>query len=86
MLQQYGSWLQIEVTHESQPFLSFAPLAHSLCVQVEPPPHDWWHTDETSPTQIESHAVVQQYESAAQISPAHVSHEPSSSAPVEQIG
>jgi len=86
VLQQYESCAQIEVTHESQPFLSFAPVAHSLCVQVVPPPHDWWHTDETSPTQIESHAVVQQYESTAQISPAQVSHEPSRSVPVVQIG
>src|SRR5438094_740621 len=46
----------------------------------------WPQTDWTSPTQILSHDVEQQYESAAQIFCAHASHVAVSLVPVEQIG
>ncbi len=65
--------------------VSLLPLEHSLCVH-EPVEHDWPQIELTSPTQIESHAVVQQYESCAQISPAQVLQLPSRFEPVEQIG
>jgi hypothetical protein len=89
VLQQYESTLQIFVTHASQPDFSFVPVLHSECVHVVPPPpplHDSPHTLATSPTQMLSHAVVQQYESTAQISVAHGSHPVCSTLPVEQIG
>ncbi len=73
------------VTHASHVFFSFAPVEHSLCAQV-PPPQLWWQTELTSPTQIESHAVVQQYEAEAQTSTAHGSQPLSRAPPVEQIG
>src|SRR5690349_16351866 len=69
----------------SQVLLSFTPVEQIGWAQV-PPPQVWWQTDETSPTQIESHAVVQQYESTAQMLPAQVSHDAVSAPPVEQIG
>ena len=85
--QQYESSEQISVTQASQPLLSFAPVLHSLCVHEPPPPPPQvsWHTDETSPTQTESQAVLQQYESTAQIEAAQASQLPVSAAPVEQI-
>lgn len=88
VLQQYESWLQMLVTQASQPDLSLVPAEHSACVHVPlpPPVHDWPHTEATSPTQIESHAVVQQYESAVQIDAAQLSQLPVRLAPVEQIG
>src|SRR5581483_11143459 len=65
-------------------------LPLQLGVQPPPPPpppvHDWPHTELTSPTQIESHAVAQQYESAAQILVAHGSQPEVSLPPDEQIG
>ena len=76
--QQNESWAQSSVTQVSQPDLSFAPVVHSECAQVEPPPPPLPlpppvppppappppqvspQIDETSPRQIESHAVEQQ--------------------------
>ena len=61
VVQQYGSWLQMLPAHASHVFDSFEPLAQIEWAQVEPPPpHDWPQIDETSPTQMLSHAVVQQ--------------------------
>jgi hypothetical protein len=45
----------------------------------------WWQTDETSPTQTESHVLLQQNESALQICVAHGSQVFTSFAPVVQI-
>ena len=71
-MQQYESLAQISPAHVSHVFVSLMPVEHSECAHVEPPPppppppeHDSPHTDATSPTQIESHDVAQQYESAA---------------------
>jgi homeobox protein ESX1 len=87
VVQQYESFAQTLVTQASQPLLSFVPVLHSGCVHVPPPPPQVWpQTELTSPTQIESHAVVQQYESAAQMLAAHESQLPVSAPPVEQIG
>jgi hypothetical protein len=85
VVQQYESCAQTLVTHESQPLVSLVPVEHSGCPQV-PPPHDSWQTELTSPTQSESHAVVQQYESTAQICSAHALVQPWRPTPVEQIG
>jgi hypothetical protein len=39
--QQYGSCAQISLAHVSQLALSFAPVSHTLCLQVPlPPPPD----------------------------------------------
>jgi hypothetical protein len=62
VLQQYESSEHSSVTHESQPLFSFLPVLHSECEHVPPLPplHDSLQYWPTSPTQIESHAVVQQ--------------------------
>ena len=87
VLQQYESTEQIFVTHGSQPDLSFAPVKHSECAHVPAPVlvHVCLHTLVTSPTQMLSHAVVQQYASTAQTSVAHGSQLAVSAAPAEQI-
>jgi hypothetical protein len=60
VLQQYGSWVQIEVTHELQPLASLLPVEQSEWEQLPPPPHELPQIELTSPTQIESHADEQQ--------------------------
>ena len=79
MVQQYESCEQMLAAQLSHELVSFLPVAQMLCEQVEPPlplplppppppPPEQLspQTEPTSPTQIESHAVEQQYESAAQ--------------------
>jgi hypothetical protein len=74
-LQQCASTAQMELTHESQLALSFAPAAHGSCAQLDPnaPAQVLPQMLPTSPTQMESHALLQQYESAAQTSFTHAS-------------
>jgi len=61
VLQQYGSWLQMLPAHASHVLDSLLPEAQIECAQVEPPPpQDWPQIEATSPTQMLSHAVVQQ--------------------------
>jgi hypothetical protein len=85
VLQQYASAEQMLVAQVLQVLLSFVPVEQIGCAQA-PPPHDWPQIDATSPTHCESHAVVQQYESCAQMLPAQVSQLEVSFEPVEQIG
>ena len=59
VVQQYESWPQIVAARESQLLVSFVPVEQSECAHV-PPPQDWLQTELTSPTQIESHDVLQQ--------------------------
>jgi hypothetical protein len=74
-VQQYESCAQISLAHESQPFFSFAPVAHGSCLHVPipppldppldppeepPPPQVLLQIEATSPTQIESHWLLQQ--------------------------
>ena len=47
--------------------------------------HVWPQTDATSRTQVESHFVLQQYESASQICWTHGSHDVGSFVPVEHV-
>ena len=68
------------MTQASQPLVRFVPVLHSSCAHCLV--HDWPQIDPTSPTQIESHEVVQQYESAAQILVTHASQPLASAAPV----
>jgi hypothetical protein len=58
--QQYASSEQMSAAHESQVFVSFLPLVQIEWLHVEPVPQVSPHTEPTSPTQTESHAVVQQ--------------------------
>ena len=85
VLQQYESALQILVAQGSQLLFSLLPCEQMGCAQV-PPPQDLPQIEATSPTQIESHAVLQQYESAAQILPAQGSQLEVRGLPCEQIG
>ena len=80
MVQQNESMAQTAVAHELQPSTSAAPEVHSSCAQL-PPPHAWPQIDVTSPTQTESHDVVQQYESEAQTLVTHGSQPLTSAAP-----
>lgn len=66
----------MSAAHASQVDVSFVPLAQIECEHVEPLPlplppppplHDSPQIEPTSPTHTESHEVLQQYESAAQI-------------------
>jgi hypothetical protein len=82
-LQQYESNAQICVTHGSQPLWSATPVTHLLCAQL--PAQLMPQTLETSPTQMLSQLVLQQYESTAQICVTHGSQPLWSAAPVEHL-
>ena len=69
MVQQYESCEQMSVAQVSQPVFSFVPVEQMACVQVLPPPppppppvpvQDSPQTEATSPTQTESHELLQQ--------------------------
>lgn len=66
VLQQNESTAQMLAAQVSHDPVSLAPVEQMAWAQV-PPPQVWWHTDETSPTQTESHELLQQNESAVQI-------------------
>ena len=80
--QQYESTRQMAVTHVSQPDVSVPPVLHSSWAHCEP--QVWPHTEPTSPTQIESHPVVQQYGSTAQIDDTQALQPLASAPPVVQ--
>jgi len=94
LLQQNESSAQILAAQVSQVPVSLTPELQIEWAQVLPPPpppppppvHDCLQTDWTSPTQIESHELLQQNESAAQTFAAQVSHAEVRAPPVEQIG
>ena len=90
VLQQYGSCEQMSDAQVSQLDVSLVPLAQIEWLhELPPPPPDEQvslQIELTSPTQTESHEVVQQYESDAHTLCAQLSHEPVSAPPVEQIG
>jgi hypothetical protein len=85
LLQQNESAAQIWPAQASHDAVSLVPVEQIAWAQV-PPPQVWWHTEATSPTQVASHELLQQNESAAQIEAAQVSHEAVRAPPVEQIG
>jgi hypothetical protein len=85
LLQQNESAAQIWAAQVSQLAVSLVPVAQTGWAQL-PPPHDWWQTEATSATQVASHELLQQNESAAQIWAAQVSQLAVSAPPVEQIG
>jgi hypothetical protein len=58
--QQYESEAQIWATHGSQDEESLAPVTHLLCAQPLGWPQVIPHTDFTSLTHVESHALLQQ--------------------------
>jgi hypothetical protein len=74
VVQQYESCEQMTPAHESHVFVIFVPVEQMECEQLLPPPPPPPPPPEqlspqiepTSPTQIESHDVEQQYESDAQ--------------------
>src|SRR4029077_15280926 len=67
-LQQNESSEQMSPAQLSQVPVSLTPELQIEWAQVVPPPpppvHDWPQTDWTSPTQIESHELLQQNEAA----------------------
>jgi hypothetical protein len=86
--QQYESLAHTLATHASQLPVSFVPEEHLPCTHVEPPPppvHDVPQIDPTSPTHCESHWLLQQYESAAQIFATQGSQVLVSFVPVAQV-
>ena len=85
VLQQNESTAQIWAAQASHEAVSLPPVAQIAWAQV-PPPQVWWQTEATSPTQTESHELLQQNESTAQIEAAQLSHDDVSLPPVEQIG
>jgi hypothetical protein len=85
LLQQNESAAQTFWAQGSHDAVSLPPVAQIAWAQL-PPPQVWWQTEETSPTHTESHELLQQNESAAQIWAAQLSHDAVSLPPVEQIG
>src|SRR5262245_57198147 len=89
--QQYGSTVQMSASQVPQLASSLVPSVHLSWSQVgggggggaaqASLPQTLW----TSPTQIESHAVVQQNGSTAQMSLSHWPHEAPSGPPVLQV-
>jgi len=90
-LQQNESSEQMSPAQLSQVPVSLTPEVQIEWAHVVPPPpppppvHDWPQTDWTSPTQIESHELLQQNGSTAQIRAAQGSHDAVRLLPVEEI-
>jgi hypothetical protein len=70
--------------HESQLAWSLPPVEQIGCAH-DPPPQDCWQIEETSRTQMESHATAQQKPSTLQMDVAHGSQPVTSLLPVEQM-